>query len=62
MKKTVMDAEDVTRAVLIRIDEGWYDAYWYGECPTPGHVSWPEWSALAGDNYDERCASTRMSG
>lgn len=34
MKKTMMDAADVTRTVLIRIDEGWYDAYWYGECPT----------------------------
>ena len=33
MKKTMIDAADVTRTVLIRVD-GWYDAYWYGECPT----------------------------
>ena len=33
MKKTMIDEADVTRTVLIRVD-GWYDAYWYGECPT----------------------------
>ena len=35
MKKTMIDAADVTRTVLIRVD-GWDDAYWYGECPTSG--------------------------
>ena len=33
MKKTVIDAADVTRTVLMRVD-GWYDAYWFSECPT----------------------------
>jgi hypothetical protein len=33
MKKTMIDATDVTRTVLFRVDEGWYDAYWFGECP-----------------------------
>lgn len=34
MKKTLIDAADVTRTVLTQVNEGWYDAYWYGECPT----------------------------
>ena len=33
MKKTIIDAADVTRTVQMRVD-GWYDAYWYSECPT----------------------------
>jgi hypothetical protein len=34
MKKgTLIDAADVMRKAVFRIDDGWYDAYWYSERP-----------------------------
>lgn len=34
MSKTLTDAADVMRKAVFRVDDGWYDAYWYSECPT----------------------------
>ena len=33
MSKTLIDADDVMRKAVFRIDEGWYDAYWFSERP-----------------------------
>ena len=33
MSKTLIDAADVMRKAVFRIDDGWYDAYWYSERP-----------------------------
>ena len=34
-KKTLIDAADVMRAAVFRVDDRWYDAYWYREHSTP---------------------------
>jgi hypothetical protein len=33
MSKTLIDASDVMRKAVFRIDDGWYDAYWFSERP-----------------------------
>lgn len=33
MKKTRIDAADVTRTALLGFDGGWYDAYWCSDRP-----------------------------
>jgi len=33
MSKTLIDASDVMRKAVFRIDDGWYDVYWLSERP-----------------------------
>ena len=33
MKKAFSDAAELTRSTIFRVDDGWYDTYWYGERP-----------------------------